>query len=238
MSKTVLIAGKEFPFCAPFVNYAVENGFNAMVTLLQNEENPQNPVAPVASFVWNRSSPISARSLVLETENTFGQVDYAFLIFDTASYIKKFERMSAETLSRGMDTLFAGYMYLCLELVDRLLKKGSGNICFILEKHPGMLEAVKSNARGDILPAGPLVSAAEAAFKVFAENLAVRQASTPIGIHLIECLGGIDEARDLVPWLYPYLETASANPIVSLKNAARWVHPGAKSSSGWQLFGR
>lgn len=235
MDKTILIAGKEFPFCDAFVNYAVANRYNVMVTLSQTGENPRKPEPPVAEFIWNRSSPISARSLVLQTENTFKSLDCAFLIFDTASYVTDFERMSAETLSRGMDTLFAGYIYLCSELLDRFQKRGGGILCFILEKHPKLVDLAKSNA---MPPAGPLVAAAEAAFKSFAENISARESANPMNIHLIECPSGIDEKVTLVPWLYSYLEKAAISPTMGVKNIARWVTPGTKFSSGRPFFGR
>ncbi len=234
MEKTYLIAGKEYPFCEDFANYIVNSGNKVMVTVLDNDAAAN----PEASTVWNRSSPISARSLVLETETTLGDIDTSFLIFDTSLYVNDFEKMTIEVISRALDSLFAGYMYVTLELLERISKKGSGNICFILKKHSSLQEAIKTQKRTDTLPAGPLVDAAASAFRSFAEGIAVKYASAPIGIQLVECLNGIDESTELYPWLLSFVESASKKPVVEAKLAGKWLQPGAKANSGWQLFKR
>ncbi|MFI3257108.1 MAG: hypothetical protein R3Y36_02290 [Spirochaetales bacterium] len=238
MEKTVLIAGMEYPFCETFVNYAVQNGHNAMVTLLPNSQDVQRPVAPIAGFAWNRSSPISARSLVLETENTFGNLDYAFIVFDTVLYTKEFEKMNTELISRATDTLFSGYMYLCSELLEKFIKKGKGNLCFILKKHLSLIDGAKSKLRSDTLFSSPLVMSGEAAFQSFAEGIAVQYASSPVGVYLIESSKNLNEASDFNPWLYQYLEAASTKPVVNPKNASKWIAEGTKFSAGWQLFNK
>ncbi len=235
MEKTYLIAGKEYPFCEGFANYIVNNGDKIMVTLLDSKE--KSTIA-TPSFMWNRASPISARSLILETETNLGSIDTAFLMFDTSLYVNDFDKMGVEIVSRGLDTLFAGYMYLTLELVARHLKKNGGNICFILKTHPSLVEAVKHQKRTEIPPSGPIVEAAAAAFRSFAENIATKYAGAPIGIQLIECAGTDDDAKTLCPWLIPYIESVSAKPIVDAKIASKWVQLGAKAPSGWQLFKR
>ncbi len=235
MEKTYLVAGKEYPFCEDFANYAIHNGNNVMVTLLDNKEQT---TSSTPSFAWNRASPISARTLVLETETNFGKIDTAFLIFDTPLYVNDFEKTGLEVVSRALDTLFAGYMYLTLELLERFSKKGEGNICFILKTHPSLVDAVKQQKRTEAPPAGPIVDAAVAAFKAFAENTATKYAAAPIGIQLVECPGTTDDANSLCPWLFPYVESSSAKPIVEAKTAAKWVQIGAKASAGWQLFKR
>ncbi len=235
MEKTYLIAGKEYPYCEDFANYIVNTGNNVMVTLSDNKEKA---ATPTPSTIWNRSSPISARSLVLETETTIGNIDTAFLIFDTSLYVSEFEKLGIESISRGLDTLFAGYMYLTQELLDRFTKKNFGNICFILKMHPSISESVKTQKRTESLPAEPLVAAAAAAFRSFAENIATKYAGSTIGIQLVECLGTTEDSTVLCPWLLPYVDAAAKNPVVDAKNASKWAQVGAKASSGWQLFKR
>ncbi len=234
MEKTFLLAGKEYPFCEGFANYAVSSGDNIMVTTLDNKGKAAKPTP---SFVWNRSSPLSARALILETETTLGDIDTAFLMFDTALYANDYENLSLEVISRGLDTLYAGYMYLTTELLDRFVKKDKGNVCFILKKHPSLIDAIKQQKRTEILPAGPFVDAAAASFRSFAENTATKYASSPIGIQLVECPSSVDDATELCPWLFSFVESASLKPIIDVKLASRWFQVGSKPSS-WQLFKR
>ncbi len=235
MEKTYLIAGKEYPFCEGIANYAVNSGAKVMVTLLDKKEKT---ATPTPSFVWNRSSPLSARALILETETTMGDIDTAFLIFDTALYVNDFEKMSLEVISRGIDTLFAGYMYLSVELLERFIKKGYGNICFVLKTHPSLTEALKQQKRTETIPAGPFVEAAASAFRAFAESIATKYAAASIGIQLIECPSSIDESTELSPWLFSFAESAATKPIVDAKLANRWYQVGSKPSSGWPIFKR
>ncbi len=230
MEKTYLIAGKEYPFCEGFANYAVSNDNNVMVTLLDNKEKT---ATPYPSFVWNRSSPLSSRALILETETTVGDIDTAFLIFDTALYVEDFDKMSLEVISRATDTLFAGYMYLTLELLERFSKKGKGSICFVLKTHPSLIDAIKQQKRTDIIPAGPFVAAAATAFRSFAESIATKYAAASVGIQLVECESSLDEGTNLCPWLFNFVEAASSKPIVDAKIASRWHQVGSKASSGW-----
>ncbi len=233
MEKAYLLAGKEYPFCEDFANYVTNNGDSIMVTLLDSKEKA---TIATPSFSWNRASPISARSLVLEAETTFKKIDTAFIMFDTALYVEEFEKMGIEVISRGMDTLYAGYMYLTIELIERFLKKGEGNICFILKTHSSLLEAVRQQKRTENAPSSPFVDAAASAFRSFAENIAVKYAGAPVGIQLVECTSATNDATQLCPWLLPFVESSSEKPIVDAKAAGKWFQIGSKASSGWQLF--
>ncbi len=235
MEKRYLLAGKEYPFCEDFANYAVNSGNSILVTLLDNKEKT---ATPTPSFVWNRSSPISSRSLVLEAETTLGGLDTAFIMFDTELYVDEFEKLGIEVISRGLDTLFAGYMYLTLELLERFTKKNEGNICFILKTHPSLHDAVKQQKRTESIPSGPIVDAAASAFRSFAENIAIKYAGAPIGIQLVECPGSADDMSTLCPWLFSFVESASTKPVVDAKVAGKWTQIGGKVSSNWQLFKR
>ena len=231
MEKVFLIAGKEYPSCEDFAHFLNKNGDKVMVAGTGFSEQ-----SSVSYAEWNRNSAISARSLVLETETILGQTDIAFILFDTEQYLGKFAKLSMEEISRGIDYLIAGYIQLTMELINRFTKIGKGNICFLVKKHPSLVDVHKNPKKIDMAPANPLLSAAESAFFSFAENIAVKYAQSKIGIQLVDYTNLDNEQENLYPWLVEYLETAFKKPDTNVKNAAKWVVPGAKFSAGWTLF--
>ena len=231
MEKVFLIAGKEYPLCENFAHFLEKNGAKVMVTGVQDSSQSQ-----LSYFSWNRSSAISARSLVLETETLLGQTDIAFVIFDTEQYVDSFSKMTMNGISKAMDFLFIGYFQLIMELVNRFTKLGKGNICFLLKRHPSLADIHKNPKKMDTIPVNPLLSAAENSFLTFAENLAIKYAQTKIGMQLVDYSGIVNEQESLYPWLIEYLDQAFENPELTEKNAAKWITPGKKYSSSWGLF--
>ncbi len=231
MEKVFLIAGKEYPLCENFAHFLEKNGVKVMVTGAQDSAQSQ-----LSHFLWNRSSAISARSLVLETETLLGQTDTAFVIFDTEQYLDSFSKMTMNEISKAIDSLFAGYFHLTMELITRFAKLGKGNICFLLKRYPSLVEMHKNPKKLDLAPAHPLLSAAESSFVTFVENIAVKYAQTKIGMQLVDYSDVDNEQENLYPWLIDYLEKAFEKPEISAKNAAKWITPGAKYSSSWSLF--
>lgn len=83
MDKSVLIAGKDFPSSAAFVNAGVKAGYAAAVSVSQDEKLPGDTLC---SFNWNRHSSISAHTFILEAVNTLKSLSHALLIFDAKEY--------------------------------------------------------------------------------------------------------------------------------------------------------
>ena len=231
MEKVFLIAGKEYPSCEDFAHFLEKMGGKVMVA--GSEFSGQ---VPFTHSVWNRNSAISARSLVLETETILGQTDIAFVIFDTEQYLDKFSKLTMDEISKGIDFFIAGYIQLTMELVNRFIKMGKGNICFLVKKHPSLAEMHRNPKKADVIPANPLLSAAENSFLAFAENMAVKYAQTKLGIQLVDYSNTDNEKENLYPWLIEYLESAFIKPEVSAKSAAKWITPGTKYSAGWPFF--
>lgn len=252
MEKGLIIAGKDFPENSAFVNAALANGFSAAVSVSeQNKE--QLPADPVKAFVWQRSSSLSARSFVLEAQTSLPALTHAVLIFDTALYAKAQEDFFAGThsLSEGIDRFIASYMYITRELIDRFKKTGGGTLCFVYKAHPAKSDYIKLSARlkETVNPASPLLSAAAAAFKSFAENTAASLSASPIKSLLIEYASapGREGEEETAEYLFSLPEMLNAG--ISEKNGGkfigskaeknvRWLRPGAKFPAVMNLFNR
>ncbi len=166
------------------------------------------------SFSWNPASPISARSLILQAENTFETIGTVILPFDADSYEDYYSKLSVETISKGVDNMVLGYFYIVSELLARFEKYGEGNLVFFYndtaEKEKGML-----------------ASSAAASFCAFAKKTAMIYAGKPMGIILVKSeTNSFQESSD---WLFQYLMQPGAQKAsLNAKYASHWLKPGAK----------
>jgi NAD(P)-dependent dehydrogenase (short-subunit alcohol dehydrogenase family) len=243
MKKTILIAGKNLPAGGNFADGMVTAGYNVVVT-----GSPETEVAAdnsgCAVAAWNRPSSISARSLVLQAENLFGTVNETVLYFDADIYASQFTVFSPEECTRALDTMISGYEYLAMETINRLeQRKNAGRLIFLLKRHPSMEETLHSAVlrSNTASPAGPFVSAAQAAFTSFAENVAALAGDKPnVTVVLVSCEANNETGANdsiLSAWLAGYL--ASMDNLKNkpgAKQAINWIKAGARGSGLLSLF--
>ncbi|HAH60865.1 MAG TPA: hypothetical protein DCL73_02060 [Treponema sp.] len=236
MKKIILIAGKDMPAGRDFADGMAAAGYNVVVAGGAETEGSAGTSGSVAVASWNRPSSISARSLVLHAENLFGAVNETVLYFDAEEYASQFTVFSPEECTRALDTMISGYEYLSMETITRLeQRKNAGKLVFLLKRHPAMEEVLHSAAlrSSTVSPAGPFVSAAQAAFASFAENVAALTGDRPnVTVVLVSCDANNETAAkdgSLSSWLAGYLSS-----VDNLKNkpgarqAINWIKAGAK----------
>ncbi|MGN0729554.1 hypothetical protein [Treponema sp.] len=268
MEKTILIAGKSMPEAGRFTDGVAFSGRNIIITGPQTDseqppkrltiaERKANQAAyeeeknieaksGICTIEWNKSSPLSARSLVLQTLTIFNRLDEAVLYFDEEWFASKAEQMDSEEIARGCDEMISCYQYLALEVISSFKKRdaaeGPGTLVFLLKETPSRVDVLNSPAlkNGVSAIASPLVSAGAAAFSSFAENLAaVYSDSIFVNIVLVHgdsSMEGFRRDDETGRWLCTYL-----NSIEGSKSSkkAQWVKPGAKPSSGFsRIFKR
>ncbi len=248
MEKTILIAGKDFPEGRDLASGVVLHGDTAVIT--------SNPASDLKSedgsipVAWNRTSALSARSLVISTLNQKGSLDEAILVFDEESYAPKYGNPGASESSRAFDELVLGYQYLTSELLLRFNQRKNAGLSQKTAKLVFVYKSNVSDAQAVINPnlkAGTktlsksLVAAGGAAFRAFAENIAASVAETDDVIPvLIECDGNNETAKrdsTLMSWLCGYLDQIDElkKPLTA-KQKVTWVKAGAKTPGGFGLF--
>jgi len=249
MEKTILIAGKDFPDGRDLASAAILRGNTAIITAdpLSAELKTDDGAIPV---VWNKASALSARSLVISSMNQKGQLDEAVLIFDEEFFAPKYGNPGAAESNRAFDELILGYQYLTTELLLRFdqrriagMDSKPGKIAFVYKSNPSEAQAVaKPELRNSAKTLSKaLVSAAGAAFKAFAENMAASVAETNDVIPvLVECDSSNETAsRDssLLSWLCDYMDQIdSLKKELTPKQKVSWVKAGQKSPGGFGLF--
>lgn len=261
MSKTILIAGKNMPEASGFTDGVAYSGRNIIVsgnredseetkklTIAERkaiqeayeEQKAQEAKSGMCTIEWNKSSPLSARSLVLQTATIFGKMDEAVLFFDEEWYASKAEKMDSEEIVRGCDEMIAGYQYLALEIINAFQRRdtseGKGTLVFLLKETPDRIDVLKNPAVKDGLSpiASPLVAAGAAAFASFAENMAA-VCSDSIFVNVVIVRGdssmeGFRRDDETGRWICTYLDRLDSSAQTSRKNVS-WVRPGSVSLS-------
>ncbi|MCR4938698.1 MAG: hypothetical protein K5930_01155 [Treponemataceae bacterium] len=206
MNNTVLIVGGSSPINTSLAE-AGERTDNKV--LCADSSRSKN-----SSFAWNPPSPISARSLILQAENTFETIGTVLLPFDADSYEDYYAKLSVETISKGVDNMFLGYFYIVSELLTRFEKYGEGNLVFFYNDDPGKDKGI-------------LTSSAAASFCALAKKTATLHAGKPMGIVLVKSeTNSFQESSD---WLFQYLMQPGAQKAsLNAKYASHWLKPGSK----------
>lgn len=238
MSKTLLFAGKDSP--EEFVKILNDAGYN--VALATSAESDINTIENAVSLKWNRSSPISARSVIVETENAYGSIDTTILYFDATVFSSRLTSCEVEDISRALDTLVAGFQYLAVETFARYAqKKSDGRLVFLLKSQQTLLESMKaSSQRTTSHPAGPIVASAQAAFSAFAENFAALAQEAEYG-SVVLATGNVTNdmpSRDaeIATWLLGHLKSLDEKSNQRNKQSPVWAKMGTKSQGFLSMF--
>jgi len=271
MAKTILIAGKDMPQGEAFVEGMTETDRNVVVTRPETEIEEQKALEKktvaekkaeaaaiaeaetreastgVFTVAWNRPSSVSARTIVLQAENAYEQLDEAVLFFDEEAYAAEAERLDVSECVRTCDELVVPYQMLALELISRFEKHNSGakpgTLVFLLKEGPSVADGVRAPAirNGQNSLASPAVAAAASAFTAFAENFAAVYGDDPyVNIVLVRGDSNSELAKNdhqLASWLASFMDSVdSLKTKLNAKKSIAWNKIGAKSVGAFSLF--
>ncbi len=219
MNQTVLLTGCSDAVQSFFIDSAVAAGNQIMTTAAADKKS--NDVKTVS---WTRSSPISARTVLLQAQNTFGIPAQTILFFDAADYASAFSSYTLETITRGTDEMILGYQYLVNEAISRIQAGHDANLVFYLqsdaEREHGMMTAV-----------------AEAAFTALAEKTAELYAGKNFGVVLVKAEQPLN--GDAAQWLFQYLQNDAVQKNArNPKHASHWIKPLSKVPGVLSLLNR
>ncbi len=261
MKKTILVAGKDMPECSAFCESLSKSGRKvaaggketeadeAKKTIAErrtqmeayNESKTVEAKSGICTFEWNKSSPLSTRSFILQTENAFQSLDEAVLYFDEEYFASNAQKMDAEEVSRCCDEMLLSFQNLALEILNRFEKKYTENpftLIFMLKECPCVSDAARlpSLRNGSVAIASPLVAAAASAFSSFAENIAAMYGDS-VFTNILLVRGECKSDKSLTQgqeaqWLSSYLDGLYAQKTkLSAKKSMQWISIGAKFSS-------
>lgn len=241
MSKNILIVGKDsnaldFAQKLTLSGYRVAVGCDDVDPSFESDED-------IKQFKWNKSSPISARSLIIQSESALGSVDNAILFFDAPVLNTFYGDITIEEASMSADRMVLSYQYFTLEFVNRVTQKQSpAKLVFVQRSHPSLCDVDHSSAlkKAGVIPCGVFVSYAQKAFEAFAENMATFLSGNKF-ISTILITGNeqndtIQNDAQFVTWLKEYLGLLEDRRDAT--KSTFWIKAGSKPSSGFSLFKR
>ena len=224
----------------------------ATAAVAERHQKLMGKASGVAPVSWNKASPISSRTLILNMENIFSRMEEAVLYFDEELFSSKANHINIEECAQTSDELILSYQYLTMEILSRFEQKNSsgkpGTLVFLLKDGPCASDAIKMPAlRSGTHPiASPLIAGAAAAFAAFAENIAALYGDLPyVNIVLVRGDRSMDimtSDSELARWLGSYIDSVENQTVkLNAKKSISWIKPGSKfstGSSGFSLFGK
>lgn len=240
MSNTLFI-GKDLPDGLEFAEALADSGRQVFAVAKSDADIAKFDSEKIFSSTWNKSSAVSAHSVLIKAETKLEQIDEVVFYFDTNYFCSKFETDRTEDISNAVDTMINAYFYSTTELLKRLDQiKEKTSILFLVREYPSKYEMMFSKTSG-LVPPGAIVSAAENAFRAIAEGFATNVADKNyLSVILAKCaftneLYKNEEA--IADWAATAFDSVKAmkNPQ-TIKQACVWNKVGGKISTGFSLF--
>ena len=211
MTRGILIAGNESSLISAAgaeVLRRVESYASAIIpNRFAVPEAKKEPASGSIPLLWNPSSPISARTLVLAAENRLSQINDAVLICLPPAVYKSTESLLPEEIEILLDDHIKGWFFLIRELSIYFRRTGSGSLSFVV---PDQNTGSVKDPQTDIL--GP---AAAASFRAFAQSVLSSSLNEPfrtMGFSGYEA----GTEKEFAAWLVKIIDEGSR------KNSGRW----------------
>ena len=74
---------------------------------------------PKTNIIWNKASPISARSVVYKAEETLKEIHKVIIIFNKLNFASMYDKFNSENITKAYDSMLLGYNYLVSELLTK-----------------------------------------------------------------------------------------------------------------------
>ena len=236
-----LIIGKELPDGLSFAEALADSGRSVFATAKNEADASKFESEKIYSATWNKSSAVSAHSVIIKAETKLETIDEVVFYFDASSFCTQFELDRTEDLSNGIDAMISSFVFSATELLKRIdQRKEKITVLFLLKEYPSKYDMISSKTAG-IVPASTIVSAAQAAFCAIAESFSTNVADREyLSVILSKCSYSNELYKNedsIADWTVSALNSINAmkNPQ-SVKQACVWNKVGGKLSSGFALF--
>jgi hypothetical protein len=177
---------------------------------LDEPEGAQN----LRYIAWNRRSPLSARTVIMETRNIFKTIDEVIIVFSADTGRKEFHDLSLADIEKTVDEDIKGFSFLTREIFGALQRQKKGILSFV--HYDGAAEVL-----------APLQAAASGAFRSFASALFAQYQNEPFTMY-----GYYSSAGESGTFAQFLMSLSSRTE----KTARRWVKFSGRS--GLFSFGR
>ncbi len=240
MSNTLFI-GKDLPDGLEFAEALADSGRSVFGVAKSEADAAKFESEKIFTSTWNKSSAVSAHSVIIKAETKLENLDEIVFYFDSNYFCSQFETDRTEDISNAVDSMINSFLLSSTELIKRIdQRKEKISVAFLLREYPSKYEMLSSKASG-FVPASGLVSTAQAAFCALAENFSTYVSDRNyLSIILAKCAMNNELYKNedgIADWLCGALDglKMSKNPQ-SPKQAGVWNKAGGKVSAGFGLF--
>jgi hypothetical protein len=154
MSRTVLITDVDTPLGFDLSKTFLEQGDKVIGTVTASDKEINFKSLNSSSFTlrrWQRSSPLSAKNLLLSIINDFNNLDEALLLQPPSLPAKLLHEVTTAEIEQGVDFWIKGNLFLLKEILY-IFSRGRGGVLALINYSPkdstGILPPLESALRG------------------------------------------------------------------------------------------
>ena len=218
MNQRILIIGPASSLCSELITLYRQRGWVVAAALDPDEDTlpageegkheDETGEKQIHRFSWNRRSPLSARSLILECKNVFGGIERAIVVHAPDRVNQAFHEVPAGYIESKVDSGIKGYLFLLKELVGFFQKQGSGSIALVMH-----------DEGSEVL--SPVDACVSGSFKALAQSLFMFYQNEPI--NLIGFRSSTTQVHDFAGFIFRNSEEKS------VKSSSQWLKFSEKS---------
>jgi len=145
MSKTVLVTGKKSVLSKKLIDLLADQGYKVIVTMDLSDISADNDNENIRYVPWNRNSPISAKTVILESIKYYGKIDGAFILYNSTPLNQTFYDIPTAVIENTIDSSIKGVIFLVKEIINYFNKVRSGNLNFIIESEETRKKTIIEN---------------------------------------------------------------------------------------------
>jgi NAD(P)-dependent dehydrogenase (short-subunit alcohol dehydrogenase family) len=180
VNRVALITDAQTPLADQLIRRYLSEGYSVAATR-SHQVHIDTPLISededLLLIEWNRTSPISAKNVLLSALNRFDKIDETLLLFTPELEQKLLQETSAETIDRAVDTWIKGALFLMKAVLELYTQKQGGCLALInhLPQEEGtVLPPLESALRGSFTAAAGAVIASNSQRRVFVNGFESR----------------------------------------------------------------
>jgi NAD(P)-dependent dehydrogenase (short-subunit alcohol dehydrogenase family) len=139
MPQNIFINDVSYPLTSELVKTLTNDGHNLFSTHDPEDKDIQSANS-VSLFKWEKSSPVSARSVMVNLLKQAKIVDRAILIFRPSGINEAFHTISTSMIDMELDSSFRGLVYMTKILLNQFIKQGKGSLTFVIHTDGALVQ--------------------------------------------------------------------------------------------------
>lgn len=179
MAKSVLITGKPARLASELIRATLSRGDRVTAATVADKPLEDDDQEHLRRVAWNRSSPLSARSVLLQATNSFDTIDEAFVLYSPEGIYNPFHETSTAATAATIDEALKGTLFLVRELLAYFERVGQGALNVVIHDATGTFH-------------GPVDACTRGAIESFANSLFTYYQNEPV-----VCRGFLSESEQV-----------------------------------------